>query len=214
MPKIELPEYKSKYEGDFDYLICSVRKASDREKEMIQEYIKDFRSQGTQIHYPAEDTNQEDPTGGYRICRDHSREIHNARAIRVIWNPDSTGSYVDLGAALYEQEIQSKRIQIINRRTWDKNFPLINAISNRFNPDFRSMTNSDNIEINWRPPKDHKIDYIGIGIAFMEHFLNNKPIKIANKKEVEQIIAQQKSQDIPKSYEMALLQAHENSRDF
>ena len=148
MTKIKLEEYKRKYEGDFDYLICSVRKATDREKERIEKYVETVRRKGIQLHYPATDTNQEDPTGGYRICRDHSLEIHQAKRIRVIWNPESTGSYVDLGASL------------------------------------------------------------------LEHFLNKKPIKAVNKRTIEKIVKEQRKIGITKSYEIALLQAHENSPDF
>ena len=142
-----LVPYERKYLGEYDYLICSVRKASEGEKKTLERYVGILRNKGEQVLYPAEDTVQEDSTGGCRICRDHTMEIAEASKIRVVWNPLSTGSYVDLGT------------------------------------------------------------------AFHEHFINKKPILLANRKYVEKIVEEQKEEGMDKSYEMTLLRIDKDSRN-
>lgn len=116
----KLVPYKRKYSEDYTYLICSVRKPFDREKKMLVRYVDRLRDKGEQILYPAEDTIQEDSTGGCRICRDHTREIAEASKIRVAWNPESQGSYVDLGTTFHEYFVNNKSVLLANRRRVEK----------------------------------------------------------------------------------------------
>ena len=104
------------YLGDYDYLICSVRKATAHEKKVLKRYVSILATKGEQVLYPADDTGQEDSTGGCRICRDHTHEISDAKRIRVAWNPSSQGSYVDLGTTFHEYFINKKSVLLANRR--------------------------------------------------------------------------------------------------
>ncbi|MGD9276769.1 MAG: hypothetical protein PVJ67_06375 [Candidatus Pacearchaeota archaeon] len=223
---MKLPEYVRKYPGDYDYLICSVRKAPKREKEEIERYLSDARKDGAQILYPADDTNQEDPIGGYRICRDHAREIYEAKRIRVIWNPGSTGSYVDLGHSLLENLLRDKPIDVVNRKiveeiamgknpgeeNWEKVLLSQSERNKVYEEHIRKIPKSNEMEIEWDPSS--RLSYVRLGMFFTSHFIDSTKIKISNLNDVKEIIQKQKQAGIPKTYEMALLMAHKNSMDF
>jgi len=102
------------------YMICPVRKATDKEKEFLKKYQQDLEAMGLRVCYPAESTNQKDDSGGYQICHDHCCEIHGSMEFHVYWNESSKGSYVDLGAALLEHFIFGKKIKLINRDKVEK----------------------------------------------------------------------------------------------
>jgi hypothetical protein len=98
------------------YMICPVRHATPNEIRYLEEYRDSLRSKGLRVCYPAESTNQGD-VGGYNICEDHTHEIENSQEVHVFWNPDSKGSYVDLGTAFRNHFIEGRDIFLINRAT-------------------------------------------------------------------------------------------------
>lgn len=98
------------------YMLCPVRKATPKEKEFLKKYKQKLEQRGFKAHYPADDTIQEDDTGGYRICKDHCEEIFKSRTIHVYWNGQSTGSYVDLGTSLGEHHRRGLDILLMNRK--------------------------------------------------------------------------------------------------
>jgi nucleoside 2-deoxyribosyltransferase len=60
--------------------------------------VAGLESDGWQVHWPARDTDQSDPTG-ILICTDNVSAIRNADAVHVIWDGVSQGCLFDLGAA-------------------------------------------------------------------------------------------------------------------
>jgi hypothetical protein len=105
----------NKREEKYDvYMICSVRKATEEEKAELIAYRDMLEGQGLKTCYPAESTNQND-IGGYNICHDHTWEIENSQEVHVKWNPDSQGSYVDLGTAFHTHFVKGTPIRLINR---------------------------------------------------------------------------------------------------
>lgn len=105
-------------EFEYDiYMICPVRKATEEEKKLLKEYRDRFEEEGKRVCYPAESTDQNDKSGGYQICKDHTREIVNSNEVYVYWNPESKGSYVDLGTAFPNHFVHNRNIKLINRKT-------------------------------------------------------------------------------------------------
>ena len=96
-------------------MLCPVRNATDEEKNFLGDYKKRLEEKNLIAHYPATDTNQEDETGGYRICMDHADEILTSKTVHIYWNPKSTGSKVDLGSSLIEHRRRGLDILLLNR---------------------------------------------------------------------------------------------------
>ena len=108
---------KEMVEQDIDvYMLCSVRNATEKEKAFLKSYKKKLEDKGLKVHYPATDTVQKDPTGGYQICKDHCDEITRSKTVHVCWNPESIGSYVDLGTALNEHHRRGLDVILANRK--------------------------------------------------------------------------------------------------
>jgi hypothetical protein len=103
-------------EGEEVYMICPVRKATQEEREFLENYKGEMKKRGFNAHYPANDTNQEADEGGYRICMDHCGEQDRAKQVHIYWNEGSTGSFVDLGTSLYLHKIRGMKIKLINRK--------------------------------------------------------------------------------------------------
>lgn len=94
------------------YMICPVRQASELEKEETKRYVENLRERGHTVHYPPEDTKQDDPTG-LDICMQNLAATEAADEIHVWWNHESNGSIFDLGMAFALR----KKIVIANRAT-------------------------------------------------------------------------------------------------
>jgi len=62
------------------------------------EIVSKLEAEGFSVHWPARDTNQDDPIG-LRICADNIAAIAAADVIHVLWDGKSQGALFDLGAA-------------------------------------------------------------------------------------------------------------------
>ena len=110
---------KQNFEYDV-YMICPVRGATEEETIILKEYRDKLTEEGKRVCYPAESTDQNDESGGYQICEDHCKEIHNSDQVHVYWNPSSNGSYVDLGTAFSNHFVHGRKIRLINRGAVEK----------------------------------------------------------------------------------------------
>ena len=81
-------------------VICPVRNMTEEQRRAVDRYVAAREAQGVIVHYPPRDTEQVDETGGLRICRDNIAGIRAADVVSVWWDPTSSGSKFDLGAAM------------------------------------------------------------------------------------------------------------------
>lgn len=103
-------------EFEYDvYMLCPVRNATDEEKEFLENYKSKLEEKGFKVLYPATDTPQEDPSGGYDLVMTHCDEILNSRTVHVYWNEKSEGSKVDLGKSLMEHRRRGLEVILVNR---------------------------------------------------------------------------------------------------
>lgn len=95
-------------------MICSVRKATEKEKRDLTAYAEDLRKQGHEVLCPITDTNQTDDIG-LRIVEEHEKEIVWADEIHIIWNPDSEGSLWNAAQArMAKRFMPEKKIIVVN----------------------------------------------------------------------------------------------------
>ncbi len=111
MDEVEYEYRKDRiHEYEYDvFLICPVRAASPEQKERMESYIATLEAQGLRVYYPARDTNQEDETG-FRICQDNVTAIQKSKEVHIFFDPTSSGSKFDLGAAFASE----KKLVIVN----------------------------------------------------------------------------------------------------
>jgi len=79
------------------YLICPVRNCSDEVKEEIAKYVVDLEADGNKVHFPSRDVKQDQ--SGMRICETLGSVMYDCDEVHIWWDPDSKGSYFDLGMA-------------------------------------------------------------------------------------------------------------------
>lgn len=77
------------------FLIAPVRGLSPDAHAAV---VTTLEAKGYRVHWPARDTDQNDPTG-LRICSDNLAAIVAADVIHVIWDGKSQGCLFDLGMA-------------------------------------------------------------------------------------------------------------------
>jgi len=101
------------------FIICSVRKASDRDKLLLEYYVNDLESQGNNVHLPHRDTNQE--ASGIEICSQNKEAIKKADEIHVFYSNKSEGTLFDLGVAF----AMNKKIRVAKNIKYGlgKSFP-------------------------------------------------------------------------------------------
>ena len=80
-----------------DFIICTVRGASEEYKKKLEDYVAKLEGEGHKVHLPHRDTKQD--AGGYDICMQNMMAISNADVVHVFYNPDSQGTHFDLGVA-------------------------------------------------------------------------------------------------------------------
>lgn len=98
------------------FLISPVRNAESETQKKIAEYVASLEGAGHQVHWPIRDTKQDDPTGGYEICRTNFRGILQADEIHIWYDETSNGSKFDMGGVfmLVEMLGWKKKIVIVN----------------------------------------------------------------------------------------------------
>ncbi len=79
------------------FLICPVREADEALKKLLNDYVAKLEVQGYEVHYPTRDTEQDDPTGGYYVCRTNLTAMMRANEVHVWYDESSNGSKFDMG---------------------------------------------------------------------------------------------------------------------
>lgn len=96
------------------YMICSVRKATKKEKKEIIAYAENLRNKGHEVRCPITDTNQVDELG-LRIVEEHEDDIIWADEVHIIWNPASEGSLWDVAQTrMAKRFMPEKKIIVVN----------------------------------------------------------------------------------------------------
>lgn len=124
------------------FMICPVRSSTDEDLVLGKAYVDELESRGVEVHWPPRDTEQLDETGGLRICRDNIAAIRSADEVHIWWDPASTGSKFDLGAAM----ALGKPIVLINDvklPDLPKSFEhVVVALGNEDNPEYVCITDN------------------------------------------------------------------------
>ena len=99
------------------FLICPVRDPDKDTTIAVYEYVADLEAKGHQIYWPTRDTKQNDPSGGYQVCRMNFTAILEADEIHIWYDEKSNGSKFDMGGVfmLIEMLGYNKKIVIVNR---------------------------------------------------------------------------------------------------
>lgn len=102
------------------FIICTVRNATEEYLKKLYSYVEKLEAEGHEVHLPPRDTNQEDnETGGYRICFDNLQAIALADEIHISYNEKSTGTHFDLGMAFS----LGKKIHVFDCPPIDESLP-------------------------------------------------------------------------------------------
>ena len=81
------------------FLICPVRRATEEQRKMFEDFVARKYEEGYIIHAPHMHTNQIDPLGGYSICKQNAEAIASSNEVNMYYDQESTGSVFDLGVA-------------------------------------------------------------------------------------------------------------------
>jgi hypothetical protein len=109
------------------FLISPVRGISDETADRIKRYVESLESEHEttgglpkKVYWPLRDTSQDDPTGGFNICKTNFRAILAADEIHIWYDEASAGSKFDLGGVFMLLETLrnilylEKKIVIVN----------------------------------------------------------------------------------------------------
>ena len=98
------------------FLISPVRNAESETQKRIAEYVASLEAVGHRVHWPIRDTKQDDPTGGYEICRANFTGILEADEVYIWYDETSNGSKFDMGGVfmLVAMLGRKKKIVIVN----------------------------------------------------------------------------------------------------
>lgn len=81
------------------YLICPVRKCTQKQAAEMLFYVGELEQQGHKVHFPPRDVDQSNDNGGVRICEQHRVALFHADEVHVWWDRSSSGCHFDLGMA-------------------------------------------------------------------------------------------------------------------
>lgn len=176
------------------FMICPVRIATPEIDKYLTGYRDGLKDKGYKVHYPPEDTNQDDPIG-LNICNENKNAIINADEVWMYYSPDSKGSVFDLGMTFMAE----KPLYIINA----------DEMLDDLNSDFQEFLfkYSYNADISWKVPlydflderreeiKNSKVikykwkesnlnDKVGFLFDFGMAFMADKPIALTNWRKV------------------------------
>ncbi len=95
------------------FLICPVRNVDFDVQRRIESYVGTLERKGNHVHWPARDTKQDDPTGGFAICKTNFRAILDADEIHVWYDESSAGSKFDMGGIFMLVEMLKEPIKVV-----------------------------------------------------------------------------------------------------
>ena len=93
------------------FLISPVRLGENQD---ARKYAEALERYGDEVYYPIRDTNQVDPTGGWKICQKNMSAINNADEVHIFYHPESQGIHFDLGVAF----ALGKKVLLVNTTEW------------------------------------------------------------------------------------------------
>ncbi len=98
------------------FLISPIKDAESKALERVREYVSSLENAGHQVHWPFRDTKQDDPIGGYEICRTNFDGILKADEVHIWYDETSGGSKFDMGGVfmLVAMLGREKKIVIAN----------------------------------------------------------------------------------------------------
>lgn len=95
------------------FLISPVRNSETTDPRKRAAYVASLERSGHQVHWPIRDTEQDDPTGGYEICRANFTAILEADEIHVWYDESSHGSKFDMGGVFMLTEMLGRKRKIV-----------------------------------------------------------------------------------------------------
>jgi nucleoside 2-deoxyribosyltransferase len=95
------------------FLISPVRLGENQD---ARKYAEGLEKSGHSVHYPIRDTNQEDSTGGWKICQRNMAAIRSADEVHIFYHPESQGIHFDLGVSF----ALGKKVLLINTTDWEE----------------------------------------------------------------------------------------------
>ncbi len=102
------------------FIICTVKNTTEEYNNKLYKYVEDLESAGNKVYFPPRDTNQEDnKTGGYKICKDNLFGIMWADEVHISYNEKITEIHFDLGMAF----TLNKKIKIFDCTLVDVSLP-------------------------------------------------------------------------------------------
>lgn len=100
------------------FLIGPVRGADDVLQSLLDVYVMKLESLGYKVHYPTRDTEQNDPSGGYEICKTNFKAILDADEVHIWYDESSNGSKFDMGGLFMLHVLGiRKKVVIVNKLT-------------------------------------------------------------------------------------------------
>jgi len=101
------------------FIICSVRDATQEERDLLESYTKVMEQKGHKVHLPHRDTDQE--ATGLAICTQNAKAIQEADEVHIFYTSKSIGSHFDMGVAFG----LNKTIRVIQNEEYGegKSFP-------------------------------------------------------------------------------------------
>lgn len=95
------------------FLISPVRNADPAVKALVEAYVTDLETHGHTVHWPARDTKQNDPTGGWNICVTNFTKMFEADEVHVWYEKTSAGSLFDMGGLFMLVELMKMKKPIV-----------------------------------------------------------------------------------------------------
>lgn len=173
------------------FIICPVRELTPEEDYFLRNYISGLKKEGCKVHYPPDDTNQNDPIG-LNICTENRAAIKYADKVQIYYASKSKGTPFDLGmtfmarkplyiinADLLKYGIKDDFSKFLfkyayNVRWMDKDVPFYKDLAKRR----EEIKKSGIIEYEWKENNEEFL--FDFGMAFMAE----KPIILSNRAKV------------------------------
>lgn len=171
------------------FMICPVNDATDEEKAFLKEYKANLISQGIQVHYPGDDTNQDDLIG-LNICSENRFAIKRSDEVHLYYHPKSIGTVFDTGMTFMAEknlflinknkhDITDEFTRLIMRAAYNVEFDESASLYDGMMKRKEEIKQANFIQYEWKgETKEFLLDF---GMAFMVE----RSITLINRKDVE-----------------------------
>lgn len=120
------------------FIVCSVTKATEKERIELEKYTKKLESKGYKVYYPHRDAPHDEMA--LNINRINSKAVRVSDEVHIFYKGKSRGSHFDIGGLFTLKELHKNKLISFTLRLFGIKNPKVVIVKNQRHVDEKGYT--------------------------------------------------------------------------